>query len=252
MPLYIQMVFYACLHHSLGVTQLDLTGNWKHHHHAPVSRFIPAQMDTASLLYTAIPWYQWSYLSITIFHLKFNWTLLNTVCTSVTCVQIWWWHRHWELAQTVRVSPEQASEVQSVLVKSCAGQDQSSADRLLAFAVCSMRNTSPREPGNSAGRTASWGGEKALVFCSICLGGETCKWNINRLLHPFIWTNLKKKEQKLVWIGDTASHTGSSHLLREEGWGSTNKHLVFLIVIWPMNLKPCEIQRWEGFSQGAV
>lgn len=40
-------------------------------------------------------------------------------------------------------------------------------------------------------------------------------------------------------------------------WGmgrgeSTNKHLVFLIVVCPMNLKPCEIRRWVGFSQGAV
>lgn len=102
MPPCIQMVFYAHLQHSLEVTQLDLTGNWKHHHHAPVKRFIPAQMGIASLLYTAILRYQWSYLSLTIFHLKFNWTLLNTACTSGACVQVWRRHRVWELAQTVR------------------------------------------------------------------------------------------------------------------------------------------------------
>lgn len=39
------MVFYAHLQLSLEVTQLDLTGIWEHHRHAPVSRFIPAQMD---------------------------------------------------------------------------------------------------------------------------------------------------------------------------------------------------------------
>lgn len=38
-------------------------------------------------------------------------------------------------------------ERQSVLVRSCAGQHQSSSDRLLALAVCSAQNTSPRELG---------------------------------------------------------------------------------------------------------
>lgn len=199
MPPCIQMVFYAHLQHSLEVAQLDLTGNWKHQHLAPVNRFIPAQMDIASLLYPAFLWYQWSYLPLTIFHLKFNWTLLNTVCTSVPCVQVWRWHGHWELAWTVRERvPSRPVCVRCSLCwcgrAQCSTRAQLTDCWSLLSAPC--RAQTPGSLGNSAGRRASWGGEQALVLCSVCLGGETCKWSINHLLHPVIWTNLKKKWKK--------------------------------------------------------
>lgn len=211
------MVFYAYLHHSLKVTQLDLTGNWKHHHHAPVNKFIPAQMDKASLLYTAIPWCQWSYLSLTIFNLKLIWTLLDSVHLSHLCPGL-------KMVQILRISkrgcPEWAVCVRGSLCWWGRVQGSTRAHLTDCWPLLSaLRRTQAPGSWELSWKDSKRGGEKAFLFCSVCLGGKTYKWNINRLLHSFIWANLRKKEQKMTWIADTASHAVSSHLLREGGVG---------------------------------
>lgn len=89
------------------------------------------------------------------------------------------------------------------------------------------------------------------MFLFICLErGKPVNEKFSRLLHL---NDLQKEKEKNPVIAATASHAGSSQLLRGgRKWEKTDKHLVFLLIARPMNLKPCEIQRWEGFSQGAV
>lgn len=76
--------------------------------------------------------------------------------------------------------------------------DQMSPDRLLALAVWSTQNTSPRKGGN---QHAQLEGEQAgkesklLYFSSFIWMGEACKWK--RQLGPsFEWTTKRKGKKK--------------------------------------------------------
>lgn len=60
-----------------------------------------------------------------------------------------------------------------VLVNISCGVGQTPPDRLLALALWSIQNTSPREGGN---QNVQLEGEQALVFLLVCLEGEeACK-----------------------------------------------------------------------------
>lgn len=121
-----------------------------------------------------------------------------------------------ELAQTVRECVR-AGQWGAV----CAGEvvrraQESSADRLLALAVSSMQSTAPGSLGTQLEGQQAGQERKILYFAPFAWEGRPA----NEIsTSSFIWTNLKKKEQKMAWIADTASHAGSSHLLRQGGSG---------------------------------